>query len=98
MRKGFITIREGKRRAEVCSMGYKTRVNKLNMWLGGVCILYGCVTLPLPTGSVFAIMGGLGLMFNPISIVKLVSNSYNDIRFFVLTASARAGCKIRGLL
>ena len=98
MREKFITIREAKRRGDTYSMRYKTKINKLNVWLGGVCVLYGCCTILLPTGSIFAIVGGLGLMFNPVSINKLLSNSYNDVRFFVLTASARARNKIRGLI
>ena len=81
----FITIREGRKRADIYSMRYKTKLNKLNVVIGGVCVLYGCCTILLPTGSVFAIVGGLSLMLNPISIRLLCSNCYKDIRFFVLT-------------
>ena len=80
-RKGFISLREFNINYALQNMAYRTKTNKINMCLGSILVVYGVVTLPIPTCSIPAIVGGIGLFFNPISIKVLVTGLYYDIKF-----------------
>lgn len=83
MKNKFITIQEATRRQEVRRLVYTPRINKVNVCIGSVSILYGIVTIILPTGSIFAISIGVSLFLCPIPINKLVYSIVNDIKFKV---------------
>lgn len=77
----FITIRESKRRLSIYNRRYETKINRTNVCIGLFCIAFGIVTLPIPTGSVPLIIAGVGLIFNPVSINKIVRSLYRDVKF-----------------
>lgn len=81
--KDFITIQEAERRQEVRNIMYTPRINKVNVCIGSVSVLYGVATIILPTGSIFAISLGVSLFLCPIPINRLVYNIVNDIKFKV---------------
>lgn len=62
---------------------YTPNTNKINVVTGLACVLYGVVTILLPTGSLWAISLGMFLIACPISIKALLKGFWADIKFYV---------------
>lgn len=78
-RRSFISL------TSACSLmrvdRYTPGRSMVNMLVGGVCVLYGVVTLCLPTGSIPMILFGSMLVFSPFSLSLVVKQVYNDVKF-----------------
>jgi len=79
-KKQFLTIGELKKRSLYGKMAYKTEGKRLNKIVGFISVAVGIVTLPLPTGSIFLILGGMGLYSCPFSIRLLLKHKLEDIK------------------
>lgn len=62
---------------------YDVTGKKLNKVIGLACIVYGAVTIAIPTGSIWAISLGLFLFACPFSIWSLLKRLGSDIKYYV---------------
>lgn len=67
------------------NMGFEVKKKKLNMIIGGSIALFGFITLPLPTGSIFFIGLGSGLFLSSLPISKFLKLVYTDIKLYIET-------------
>ena len=79
----FVSIDDVFYMARMQEGSYTPNKNKTNVVLGGIFVLYGSVTILLPTGSIFSIMLGLFLISCPISLRTLLKGLLGDIKFYM---------------
>ena len=87
--KAFISYELAKHRfivkEKLKQMAYDVKKRKLNMIIGGSIALFGFITLPLPTGSIFFIGLGSGLFLSSLPIGKFLKLIISDIRIIIET-------------
>lgn len=70
-------------RLNTVSSGYYTTSPLSNKVIGVLCVVYGGVTILLPTGSIPMILLGLFLFACPFSIWELLKGLGSDIKYYV---------------
>ena len=82
-RREFVSVEDTFFMARIQEGKYNPNTNKVNVVIGSLLVVYGGVTILLPTGSIAAIMLGMFLIACPISIRALFHGLWSDVKFYV---------------
>lgn len=81
-RRSFLSVEKARQNRKIQKNAYNPEKRGFNMFLGGVMVGVGLVTLPLPTGSIFLIMFGMFLFYCPFSIYCLTASAYREFKIW----------------